>query len=190
MIKIKYNNSESMNDVVFSRVSPNVVELNGITEQNTSGFKTYKTNGVTNLGDFSDYKTIYRILDNAIQYSNNKSVYTQKTEISVNWNDVDNYDGIRPASINITIVKDGEANEVTLNKENNWSVSYIDQIIDHIYTVAAPEVEGYTKTINGTNVSYVHDADLPLEPIEPTIEERVTDLEDAVIELSEIMMEV
>ena len=52
MIKIKYNNSESMNDVVFSRVSPNVVELNGITEQNTSGFKTYKTNGVTNLGDF------------------------------------------------------------------------------------------------------------------------------------------
>ena len=47
----------------------------GATENN-SGFTTYKLSG-KQLGDFSDYTTIYRLLDGEVQYSNDGSVYVE-----------------------------------------------------------------------------------------------------------------
>ena len=74
MIKIKYNNKKSFEEVTFSKMG-NIVTLKGATENN-SGFKTYRMNG-EQLGDFSDYTTTYRLLDGEVQYSNDGSVYAE-----------------------------------------------------------------------------------------------------------------
>ena len=76
MIKIKYNNSNIFEEVKFSKTD-NIVSLKGTTENN-SGFKTYRLSG-EQLGDFSDYTTTYRLLDDEVQYSNNGSVWVEPT---------------------------------------------------------------------------------------------------------------
>ena len=75
MIKIKYNDSNIFHEVEFSRTE-NTVILIGITETNTSGFCTYRMSG-EQLGDFSDFKTIYHIDSDSITYSNDGSVYIE-----------------------------------------------------------------------------------------------------------------
>lgn len=72
MIKIKYNNQETYEEVSFSKLGEHIVSLKGATKNN-SGFKTYRMSG-EQLGDFSDYTTTYRLLDDGIQYSNDGSV--------------------------------------------------------------------------------------------------------------------
>ena len=74
MIKIKYNNQENFEEVTFSKTD-NIVSLKGATENN-SGFKTYRMSG-EQLGDFSDYTTTYRLLDDEVQYSNDGSVWVE-----------------------------------------------------------------------------------------------------------------
>ena len=64
MIKIKINASDEIREVTFSRRSEHVIELGGITDAPTTGFTTWRMDGVTRLGDFSDYTTVYRTLDN------------------------------------------------------------------------------------------------------------------------------
>lgn len=76
MILIKYNNEDTKHGVTFSRVSDNIIRLEG-TDPNSSGFLTFRMDGETQLGDFSDYTTIYKVEDNAVLYSNDESVYTE-----------------------------------------------------------------------------------------------------------------
>lgn len=71
MIKIKYNNQENFEEVTFSKTG-NLVSLKGATENN-SGFKTYRLSG-EQLGDFSDFTTIYDKGDDYIVFSNDGSV--------------------------------------------------------------------------------------------------------------------
>ena len=77
MIKIKINASDEIREVTFSRRSEHVIELGGITDAPTTGFTTWRMDGVTQLGDFSGYTTVYRILDNAVQLSDDGSVYVE-----------------------------------------------------------------------------------------------------------------
>ena len=77
MIKIKINASDEIREVTFSRRSEHVIELGGITDAPTTGFTTWRMDGVTQLGDFSKYTTVYRTLDNAVQLSDDGSVYVE-----------------------------------------------------------------------------------------------------------------
>ena len=77
MIKIKFNGATGMNDVSFARINNHVVELGGITDTPITGFTTWRMDGVTQLGDFGGYTTIYRTLDDAVQLSDDGSVYVE-----------------------------------------------------------------------------------------------------------------
>ena len=77
MIKIKINASDEIREVTFSRHSEHVIELGGIADAPTTGFTTWRMDGVTQLGDFSAYTTVYRTLDNAVQLSDDGSVYVE-----------------------------------------------------------------------------------------------------------------
>lgn len=72
MIKIKFNNLDIFRNVEFSRTE-NTATLKGITEENTSGFCTYRLSG-EQLGDFSDFTTVYDKGDDYIVFSNNGSM--------------------------------------------------------------------------------------------------------------------
>ena len=75
MFKIKYNNKKSFEEVSFSR-NNNVVTITPTTP-NTSGFTTWRMDGKTQLGDFSDFTTVYKVDGDSVSYSNNGSVYVE-----------------------------------------------------------------------------------------------------------------
>lgn len=76
MIKIKFKNENFFRKAEFSVVGSNIVQLIGEIPENTSGFGTYKLDE-TELGDFSDYRTVYRKVDGGIRFSNDGSVYVE-----------------------------------------------------------------------------------------------------------------
>ena len=76
MIKIKFNNENIFKEVEFSRTE-NTVTLKGVTEENTSGFTTWRMDGKTQLGDFSDFTTVFRVDGDSVSYSNDGSIYVE-----------------------------------------------------------------------------------------------------------------
>ena len=79
MIKVLFAGENEMREVSFQRTSVNTITLKGIEDAPTAGFTTWRMDGITQLGDFSDYTTIYRVLNDAIQLSNDGSVYVEPT---------------------------------------------------------------------------------------------------------------
>ena len=77
MIKIKSNGADEFLEAGFTRINDHVIELDGIANAPTTGFTTWRMDGVTQLGNFSGYTTIYRVLDNAVQLSDDGSVYVE-----------------------------------------------------------------------------------------------------------------
>ena len=75
MISIKYNNKSTFEDVNFTR-NGNLVTMSPTTP-NPSGFTTWRMDGKTQLGDFSDFTTIYKVDCNSVTYSNDGSVYVE-----------------------------------------------------------------------------------------------------------------
>ncbi|MCD8117587.1 MAG: Cna B-type domain-containing protein [Oscillospiraceae bacterium] len=72
------------------------------------------------------------------------------------WDDGNDQDGIRPASVTVTLVKNGEATTetVTLSEANGWTASFtgLDEYTDGVlnaYTVREVTAEGYTSTVTG-----------------------------------------
>ena len=75
MIKIRYNNKESFEEVSFYR-NNNVVTITPTTP-NTNGFTTWRMDGKTQLGDFSDFTTVYKVDGDSVSYSNDGSTYVE-----------------------------------------------------------------------------------------------------------------
>ena len=75
MIKIKYNNKKSFEEVNFFKDN-NVVTITPTTP-NTNGFTTWRMDGATQLGDFSDFTTVYKVDGDSVSYSNDGSVYVE-----------------------------------------------------------------------------------------------------------------
>ena len=78
MIKIKYNNKNTFEEVTFYR-NGNLITMSPTTP-NPSGFTTWKLDGKTQLGDFSDFTTVYKVDGESVTYSNDGSVYVEPTK--------------------------------------------------------------------------------------------------------------
>ena len=81
--------------------------------------------------------------------------------VSAQWNDTENQDGKRPASVEITLAANGkESKKVALTAENNWKASFDNLDVYAAgkaitYTVTAADVEGYTASVAGDNAGFV-----------------------------------
>ena len=81
--------------------------------------------------------------------------------VSAQWNDTENQDGKRPASVEITLAANGkESKKVALTAENNWKASFDNLDVYAAgkaitYTVTAVDVEGYTASVAGDNAGFV-----------------------------------
>ena len=145
MIKIKYNDSNTFYDVGFSRTE-NTVTLKGNTEVNPSGFTTWKLDGKTQLGDFSDFTTIYKVDGESVTYSNDGSVYveppkpteeelrrqalqTEKTELEA-WLSAHDYIGVKIATGRATVEEYATEIEEMTEKANR--INEIDAILESL----------------------------------------------------------
>ena len=144
MILIKYNNSKTFNEVSFSR-SSNLVTMTP-TAPNPSGFTTWKLDGVTQLGDFSNFTTIYKVDGDSVTYSNDGSVYveppkptkeelrrqalqTEKAELEA-WLKAHDYIGVKIATGRATIEE--YADEIALMTEKANRINEIDRELSSI----------------------------------------------------------
>lgn len=72
MLRVQFNNSKSMYQANFERISPDAVQLTGKKiPRNTSGFKVYRLNG-SFLGDYSDYTEIVGEVKDGLQFGRTK----------------------------------------------------------------------------------------------------------------------
>ena len=142
MIKIRYSNSNAFNEVRFSRTE-NLVTMTPTTP-NPSGFTTWKLDRKTQLGDFSDFTTIYKVEGNSVTYSNDGSVYveppkpteeelrrqalqTEKADFEA-WLKAHDYIGVKIATGRATI--DDYADEIALMTEKAERINEIDALLN------------------------------------------------------------
>lgn len=141
MIKIKFNNENTFHEVEFSRTE-NTVNLKGFIEINTSGFTTYRMSG-EQLGDFSDFATVYKVDGDSVTYSNDGSVYeetpkpteeelrrqvllSEKAELEA-WLSAHDYIGVKIATGRATISDYQE--EISLMNEKANRINEINKIL-------------------------------------------------------------
>ena len=142
MIKIKYNNRSTFEEVTFYREG-NIVTMTPTTP-NTNGFTTWKLDGKTQLGDFSDFITVYKVDGESVTYSNDGSVYveppnpteeelrrqalqTEKAELET-WLKDHDYIGVKIATGRATIEE--YATEIAEMTEKAERINEIDKLLE------------------------------------------------------------
>ena len=141
MIKIKYNNINAFEEVTFYR-NGNLVTMTPTTP-NTSGFTTWKLDGKTQLGNFSEFTTVYKVNGESVTYSNDGSVYVEppkpteeelrkqnllneKAKLEA-WLKAHDYIGVKIATGRATI--DDYADEIALMTEKAERINEIDALL-------------------------------------------------------------
>lgn len=79
MLIMKYLGLKTEYEVNFSRVSENIVQLIGDMPEKEKGF-TLSRKEKEDAWDYSDFTTVYRKIENGIQFSNDGSVYVAPPE--------------------------------------------------------------------------------------------------------------
>ena len=144
MIKIRYNDKNDFEEVSFFR-SNNLVTMTPTTP-NTSGFTTWRVDGKTQLGDFSEFTTVYKVEGNSVTYSNDGSIYveppkpteeelrrqalqTEKAELEA-WLSAHDYIGVKIATGRATI--DDYADEIALMTEKAERINEINELLESL----------------------------------------------------------
>ena len=144
MISIRYNNRNTFEDVNFTR-NGNLVTMTPTTPH-TSGFTTWKLDRKTQLGDFSEFTTVYRVDGDSVTYSNDGSVYveppkpteeelrrqslqTEKADLEA-WLKAHDYIGVKIATGRATV--DDYIDEIALMTEKAERINEIDSILESL----------------------------------------------------------
>lgn len=77
MLELKYLNSTTSHEVDFFRISENVIEIRGDFPVENLGFILFRPEQKNDIWNYSDFTTVYRILEDGVQFSNDESVYTE-----------------------------------------------------------------------------------------------------------------
>ena len=104
-----------------------------------------------------------------------KNIYNQTINISgtKTWKDNNNQDGIRPSSITVNLLANGQqVASKTVSASDNWQYSF-DNLAAYAngqkitYTVTEDAVAGYTSTVDGYNITNTHNPTTPKKPQVP-----------------------
>ena len=76
MLTLKYSGEKTGYEVLFKSVNPHVVQITGYFPVKQKGFSLYRDGVEEPLGDYTDYKTVYREVDQGAQFSDDGSVYS------------------------------------------------------------------------------------------------------------------
>lgn len=182
MLALKYLNDTEIYEVGFDKAD-HVVTIKGNIPAKTDGF-TLSRIGYEDEWDYSQFTTIYRELEDGVQFSDDGSIYEppkKNVVVSAVWNDQDDTKGVRPNNIHVLVEVNGENYEtITLNEENEWKKVYENVPETDEYKVIAPDVIDYEKNVSGTTITYY--TEVP-QPYEPTVEE----LSEAIAEVYEMV---
>ena len=105
--------------------------------------------------------------------TNNHTPATVKVSGTKTWKDNNNQDGIRPSSITVNLLANGQqVASKKVSASDNWQYSF-DNLAAYAngqkitYTVTEDAVAGYTSTIDGYNITNTHNPTTPKKPQVP-----------------------
>jgi serine-aspartate repeat-containing protein C/D/E len=105
--------------------------------------------------------------------TNNHTPATVKVSGTKTWNDNNNQDGIRPSSITVNLLANGQqVASKKVSASDNWQYSF-DNLAAYAngqkitYTVTEDAVAGYTSTIDGYNITNTNNPTTPKKPQVP-----------------------
>lgn len=75
MIQLKYRGEKTAHLVTLKKISRNIVQVAGDLPVKSKGFTCHRVGMKDVLGDYSEYKTVYRRVDGGVQFSDDGSVY-------------------------------------------------------------------------------------------------------------------
>ena len=138
----------------------------------------------TNLPEFENgQKITYTVTEDAVagytstvdgyNVTNNHTPATVKVSGTKTWKDNNNQDGIRPSSITVNLLANGQqVASKTVSASDNWQYSF-DNLAAYAngkkitYTVTEDAVAGYTSTVDGYNITNTHNPTTPKKPQVP-----------------------
>lgn len=166
MLVLRFNGSEEIYHVEFAQSSTHVTSIISQEDlpQTAPGFKIYQNDEAEYpIGDYSGYTTMYRYIDkNNAQYSDDGSQYVAPTKdvvVEAKWNDQDNLMQIRPASIIVDVYTNGKRTgqdelKPSTKVSKDWKVIHHNKPLSNEYTITAPDLPRYEKSVSGTCVTY------------------------------------
>ena len=105
--------------------------------------------------------------------TNNHTPATVKVSGTKTWKDNNNQDGIRPSSITVNLLANGQqVASKKVSASDNWQYSF-DNLAAYAngkkitYTVTEDAVAGYTSTVDGYNITNTHNPTTPKKPQVP-----------------------
>ncbi len=158
MIQIKFNDEAEFRDcTVFRRVNMNVIMLD-FDSDNVSGFSTFNTAG-EQLGDFSNYTTIYRKADGYTYYSNDGSQWLEPSKdllFFVHWDTVPDTRLI-PDEVLLRIRSiEGAETNIKVTKADNWFYRF--RCLEHedYFIISTGELTNFKADISKDSVDYTY----------------------------------
>ena len=168
---------------------PDSIKVNLLANGKVVQSKTVKASdnwkySFTNLPEFKNGKKItYTVTEDAVagytstvdgyNVTNNHTPATVKVSGTKTWNDNNNQDGIRPSSITVNLLANGQqVASKKVSASDNWQYSF-DNLAAYAngqkitYTVTEDAVAGYTSTVDGYNITNTHNPTTPKKPQVP-----------------------
>lgn len=113
------------------------------------------------------YSAVYTAtVTTSASITNTHTVETTNQAFSVEWQDANNQDGIRPKTVEVTLEKDGAVLDSKIVAAEDLSGSFTELIkcnnyvdgkcVANIYAINGEEIDGYTLTVDDTKLIYTH----------------------------------
>jgi hypothetical protein len=165
MLEMKYIGSEESYQVEFKNISKNITQLKGDFPIKTVGFTVGRIGDPEAFtGDYSSYTTIYREIEGGVQFSNDGSVYIEPIPI-----------------VSFYSNGGGSLDGETVQEVKDYSDLVIPTPVsyeNYEFTEWNPEIPLSGEIKGNKSFTAIFTSTLPTPDSEPTIEERVTSLEE------------
>lgn len=172
MISIRFMDSEKIYAALFKQLNKNIIRLLGDIPSNTSGFVILKSGTDKILGDYSDFTTVYRKIDGGVEYSNNGMVYVEHLP-----------------KVTFEVGEGGIIEGALVQKVKNYEDLIIPKPIadaDYAFYTWNPEIP-LSGEIKGNKTFTALFESTVVEPTEPTLEERVSVVEEDIQKINEAL---
>lgn len=174
MLNLTYVGENTIHKIEFNRKSNRIVSIKGLLPAQTNGF-ILSREGKKDNWDYKDYTTIYRELDGEIQFSNDGSVYVEPIP-----------------KVNFYTNGGGALEGETVQEVKNYEELVIPNPVageNYEFTQWSPEIPLSGEIEGNKSFTAVFVSTLPPPDPEPTLEERMTVMEENNAMLTECVLE-
>ena len=175
MLNLNYVKDEKKYEVSFDRISKKIVKIMGDFPIKELGFVLTRDGSNTIIGDYSEYKTVYKEIEDGVLFSNDGSVYVEPTP-----------------KIMFNTTNGGCLEGEAMQEAHTYEELVVPTPIaneDYVFTKWEPEIPTSGEIDGDKYYTAVFESTLPPPEPEPTLEDRVAGVEMETAMLTECVLE-